>query len=165
VPNRELYARYQPSWSGVVVDHDRVAVPQPAIDVRVVPRRDAEEEATEPEAPSVSSFEVELAVLEAVIETAVGEGMIEVIVAIVAARIMSDPPIIAVNMRRIRMARRVAKATVLLRGAPASLVYWIRAVLGNVSSADTVHSTAAHMSAAAPSLRVGWNSACQHDGQ
>src|SRR5437868_5850662 len=77
---------------GIVVNHDRIAVPEPAVDVAIVPRRDAEVVAIEPEPVSVPSLETELMTgTEPAREMPMLPGMIEVIVGITRAGIVSDP--------------------------------------------------------------------------
>ena len=93
----------------ILVDHQRVAVPEPAIDGAVVPRRDAKVEAVEPEPVPVPSFEAELvARTESAIEMPMLPGMIEVVMLITTAGIVSDPSAVIVNVGRVWMPRCVA---------------------------------------------------------
>jgi hypothetical protein len=93
---------------GIVVNRDRIAVPEPAVDEGVIPGCDAEEETIEPEPVSVSAPQPVL-VPEPAGETPVLIRMIEVVVSVATAGIVSDPPAVVVNVRRVGMPRLVTK--------------------------------------------------------
>src|SRR5258708_15196486 len=94
---------------GIVVDHDAVAVPIPVIDIRVVEIRNSEVKAVEPEAFSVSAAQYpHVPRTEPAAEPAMLPWMVNVKTPIVG--IVSDPAIIPVNMRSVRMAFAVAPA-------------------------------------------------------
>jgi len=133
----------------IVVDRDVIAVPEPVVDIGELPRRDAEEEAVEKEAISVSSPEPEWTP-EPARETPVLKGMIEVEASITPAGIVSDPPAIGVNVGRVGMPRFVAKAAGVRRatahltaGARRATVRLTRTVTWNESTADAMHAVAA----------------------
>src|SRR5580704_11612542 len=88
----------------VLIDHDIVAIPQPVIDEVVIVRSDGEVEAAKPETLPVSSPKMEnMARTEAAGKVSMFPGMIDMVVGIVTARIVSDPFIVGVNVRSLRM--------------------------------------------------------------
>src|SRR5216683_3380078 len=94
---------------GIVVDHDAVAVPKPVVDIRVVEIRNSEVKAVEPEAFSVSAAQYpHVPRTEPAAEPAMLPWMVNAKTPIVG--IVSDPAIIPVNMRSVRMAFAVAPA-------------------------------------------------------
>lgn len=109
---------------GIFVDHDGIAVPVPVTGVVVIKGRYAEVEAVEPEAFAVSSSKVKLmAAAKAAVEAAVFPGMIQVVVRIAATGIVTDPMVIVVNVRRVRVIGAIAEgATVILRAAFGSAI-------------------------------------------
>ena len=143
----------------IFVDHDGIAVPVPVTGVVVIKGRYAEVEAVEPEAFAVSSSKVKLmAAAKAAVEAAVFPGMIQVVVRIAATGIVTDPMVIVVNVRCVRMVGPIAEgATAILRlfgsailraaGRSASrgsrTVRWDVAAAHIVSAAAAVSTTAA----------------------
>src|SRR5216684_5782515 len=94
---------------GIVVDHDTVAVPIPVIDIGIIEIRNSEVKAVEPEAFSVSAAQYpHVPRTEPAAEPAMLPWMVNVKTPIVG--IVSDPAIIPVNMRSVRMAFAVAPA-------------------------------------------------------
>ncbi len=92
----------------VLIDHDIVAIPEPAIDEAVIGRSDAEEETVKPETLPVSSSKMEdMARTEAAGKMSMCPGLIDVVVGIVTAGIMADPFIVGVNVGSFRMASLV----------------------------------------------------------
>jgi len=90
---------------GVLEDGDLVVGPIPIVAIGVIHRSDAEVEATEPEARSVTASNVpNVAAAEAAAETAMLPGMIEMVVGIIAAGVVADPLAIVVNVRGFGMA-------------------------------------------------------------
>jgi hypothetical protein len=89
----------------IVVDNNVVSIPEPIADVIVVVWGNAKEEAAKPEAVSVpSSQAVDVAGADRARETPMLPGVIEVVVGIISARVVTDPTIgPGVDMRRIRM--------------------------------------------------------------
>src|ERR1700676_2598882 len=82
----------------ILVDDDVVTVPEPAVRVAVVVRCDAEPEAAEAEAVAASAFEpVDVVGAEVARETPMRPGMIEVVVRVAGAGVVSDP-LIALGM-------------------------------------------------------------------
>ena len=135
-----------PNVVRVVVNHDRVAVPEPAVDEAIIERRHAEEEAAKPEAIPVSSLQVvDVVVSDAARKTSVLERVIEVIVGIAGAGIVSDPPAIAVDVRSIRMSLMVDKSS---RSAGIPPVRRRRTMRWNVTATNATAS-AARVTAAA----------------
>lgn len=99
---------------GVFIDDDRVAIPEPTVGVVVVVGGDAKVEPVEPETVSASSLQPEdVSTAEASGEPSVLKGMIDVIMRIVPAGIMSNPFVVRVNVGRFRMAGLVGKSAVL----------------------------------------------------
>ena len=90
---------------GVVVDHDLVASPVPALDDVVIVRGDIPVEIAEPEAFPVPSPKVESKLRSNTTgEMSVRPRLSEVVIRIVGATIMSDPFIVlGVNVRNVRM--------------------------------------------------------------
>src|SRR2546427_10905669 len=83
----------------VLIDHDVVTVPHPVVDVGVVVRCNAKEEAVNIKPPSVSSLEPKDRVAaEAASEASVFERMIDAVVTIVTAGIMPDPVVVVFNV-------------------------------------------------------------------
>src|ERR1035437_35920 len=90
---------------GVLVDHDLIATPVPALDDGVIVRGDVPVIITKPEAFPVSSRHHEYMLRsKATGEASVCPRLIEAEIPIVGATIMSDPLIVAgVNVRELRM--------------------------------------------------------------
>jgi hypothetical protein len=86
------------------VDRDLIGVPQPIVGEAVIVSRDAEVETAEPETSWPSAGEPEdVARPEAAAETTVRPGMVEVIVAVVPARVVPNPLPVRVDVRCSRM--------------------------------------------------------------
>jgi predicted anti-sigma-YlaC factor YlaD len=144
---------------GIVVDDDGIAVPVPVIGVVVIVGSYAEIEGAEPEAVAVSTSQVILmAAAKAAGKAAVFPGMIEVIVRVAATGIVTDPVVIVVDVRRVRMIGPIAEgATVVLIVAVRSAIFGStilravrrsasrgsRTVGGNMAAAHIVTATAA----------------------
>src|ERR1035438_10151227 len=90
---------------GVVVDHDLVASPVPALNDVVIVRGDVPVEIAEPEAFPVSTGKVESKLRSNTTgEMSVCPRLSEAVIRIVAATIMSDPfVVLGVNVRNVRM--------------------------------------------------------------
>lgn len=102
----------------VVINDDLVGIPKPSIAKCVIVRSNAEVETAKPETVSAATLEVkDMAAADAAGEVSVFPRMIEMIVRIVAAGIMSNPLIISMHVRSIGMARFIAEIT-LGRGLP-----------------------------------------------
>jgi hypothetical protein len=100
---------------GVFVDHDRIGIPKPIVDIGVIKRSDAPVEVVEPESLPVSSLQVEnVAWPEATIEMPVLKGMREMEPLVTGSGIVPYPVAVALDVRRVGVARCVAKVT--LRG-------------------------------------------------
>ena len=94
----------------VLVDHDRIGIPKPVGDVGVIECADAEIEVVKPEAIPIPSLKMEdVARAEATREAAVLEGAGQVKAGIGRSGIVSDPPAIVFNVRRVGVSGRVAK--------------------------------------------------------
>src|ERR1700738_5012268 len=97
----------------VVIDNHRVSIPAPVISKVVIVWRDAEVEAAKPETLSVPSLKAEhVAASEATREAPTFPGMIDLVVGINTARIMSDPRIVCVNVGSVWMSSLVCEAAV-----------------------------------------------------
>ena len=122
---------------GIFIDHDVVAVPVPAIHVAKIVWRDTKEKAAETEAVGSSAMEMpHVAGAEAAGETAMFPRMVEVVVRIIAAGVMSDPLAVFVNMWGIGMALAVGEIAV-------GLGTWLpvirsRSAFGCVSHGDSI---------------------------
>jgi hypothetical protein len=115
----------------VIVDGDLIAVPEPVVDEAVVVRRYAEIESVEPKTISVAAFEPELVSASNSSRVAtVFKGVIEVIVGIIAARIMSNPMVVIVYVRNVRVTGDV-------RLMPSN-AGWRRTVGRDVTTAEAV---------------------------
>ena len=102
---------------GVLIDHDRVAAPVPIPDEADVVGSNAEIESAEPKTVRTSSFEMEdVTRPESAAEVAMLEWMIQMIVGIVAPRIMADPLTVGMHVRSVGMSGGIAEIG-RLRGA------------------------------------------------
>ena len=103
---------------GVLVDHDLIAAPVPAHHDVVVVRGDVPVPVVKPEALPITSGQVEYILRsKATREGSVREGLIEVVMRIVAAAIVPDPFIVlGVNVRNFGMPFLVHGQAVLGRG-------------------------------------------------
>lgn len=101
----------------ILIDHDIVTIPEPVIAEVVVVRGNAEVETTKPETFPVSSTEPEnMAATESATKVSVFPRMIDVVMGISVARLVSDPLVVRVNVRSLRMAPLVCKPVVFLGG-------------------------------------------------
>ena len=107
---------------GVLVDNDLIAGPIPARNDVVIVRGDIPEETTKPEAFPVSAAEHENVLrAKSAAEASVRPRLIEVVMRIVGAAIMSHPLVVlGVDMRNIRMTLLVHGNMVFGGGRPAS---------------------------------------------
>jgi hypothetical protein len=95
----------------ILINHDRIAIPNPVADEAIVVRRNPEVETVKPESFPVSTPQVEdVPPPEAASEVPMLPRSVQVIMRIIAPRIMSDPLIITVNVWRFRMSRLVGKS-------------------------------------------------------
>ena len=93
---------------GVIVDGDLITVPEPVAAEAEVVRRHAKIEPVEPETISPAAFKPELvSSFEPTREATVFPGVIEVVMRIVATRIMSDPSVVMVHVRNVRVAGHI----------------------------------------------------------
>jgi hypothetical protein len=114
---------------GIFIDHDRIVIPVPIADIIVIVRRHTEVPAVEPEAIAVSSSKmIFVPAPEAARETAMFPRSIEVIVLIVASGIVSNPSVIVVDMRNLRMTRLIAKRTMILLWAAFLWMVFLRPI-------------------------------------
>jgi hypothetical protein len=99
-----------PAWIvGIVIEDDVVRIPEPAVAIGQVIRRNAEVESAEEKPVRAPAAEpVDIARSKAAGEVAVLPGMVKVIVRVAAG--VADPAAVVVNMRRIGMAGLVAEA-------------------------------------------------------
>ncbi len=103
------------------VKHDVVAVPQPIVAKGNIVRRDAEEVPIKPEAPRPSASQaIDVAGAKSSREMSVLPGMIQVVVSVISARVMTNPGIgPGVHVRRVWMSRLlVILPNLALRTAP-----------------------------------------------
>lgn len=98
---------------GIVIDHDAVAVPEPAIAVMVVVRGNGEVVAVEPETVTGASGQhPDVAPAKTTGKTAVLPGMIEVVMDVFTTAIVADPSTVRVDMGSIRMVVAIAKMAI-----------------------------------------------------
>jgi hypothetical protein len=106
---------------GIVVDHNRIGVPEPIVTEGNVVWGHTEEESVEPETSRAAPGEPEdVTASDASGETTMLERMIDRIVAVAASRVMSNPVTVAIDVRRIGMSgtiaeRRMVSVSVLFR--------------------------------------------------
>ena len=151
----------------VLVDHDLIAGPIPSRDDVVIIGGDVPIEIAKPEAFSVSTRKDEYMLrAKATGEASVCKRLIDVVMRIVGATIMSDPLIVfGVNVRNVRMIFLVDGDVVLLRGSGLltscrgrsarrlGSPRGSRTVSGNVSTANLGLATAALLPAVSLLLR------------
>lgn len=90
---------------GIVEDGDLVSGPVPIVAIGVISRSDAEIEASEPETrPIAAGYAPNVAAAEAAGETAMLPRMIDVVVGIIAAGVMTDPLAVGMDVRSFGMA-------------------------------------------------------------
>ena len=95
----------------VLVNYDRIGIPEPIAAIVMVGRRNTEIEIGDPEAVSISAGEAEHVTRpETTRESSMLKGMIDVVARIIPAGIVSDPLIIGVNMRRFRVSALILKS-------------------------------------------------------
>lgn len=104
----------------IVIDHDRIGIPEPVVDIRIVIRRNTEIETIEPESLAIPSPQPEdMAASEPAGKTPMFPGTIQMVMRIIAAGIVPDPLVVRVNVRSLRMSCFVRKLTMsgtLIRG-------------------------------------------------
>ena len=99
------------------VDHHLVTVPQPVVAIAIIIGGHAKIETAKPEALMSPSRQPEnVAAAKPARKAPVLPGMIEVVVGVIAAGIISNPFAIGMNVRGIGMPFRVAKIAVFLNG-------------------------------------------------
>ena len=105
-----------PAWMiWIFVDHDGVAVPVPVVDVVIVVGRDAKVKIVEPEAVAIAASKaVFMTAPKTAGETTVFPGTIDVIVLVAAAGIVTDPMVVVVDVRGLRMIGMIAEGTMIL---------------------------------------------------
>jgi hypothetical protein len=126
---------------GVFVDDDLIRIPEPAVAETNVIRRYAEVKAAEPETRRASTDEMPgVTAAKATGKAAVLPRMIEVVVGIVAAGVVTYPLIVRVNVRSVRMPGLVAKCGVLGRRMPVAF-YRSWTVGGDVAATSFMRCT------------------------
>ena len=101
----------------ILIDHDIVAIPEPAIDKPVIVWRDGEIVAVKPEAVSAPASQVKhMPRTETAREASVFEWTRDTIVWIAASGVMPDPCTVGVNVRSFRMSSPVGEPPVLWHG-------------------------------------------------
>ena len=86
----------------VVINHDWIAVPEPAVDIRKVEWGHAEIEAAYDESAPIAAAK-EIAASEDARKAPMLEWTVEVKACVAASRVVSNPATVAVHVRRIRM--------------------------------------------------------------
>lgn len=130
---------------GIFINHDLIAVPQPAAAVSGIVRRNVKVKSTKPESAGTPARQApDVAFAEAAAEMPVLKGMVEVVMRIAGAAIVADPFVArSMDVRRLRMPRPVGETWMLgrRRGIFLGSARWRGAVRGNVSAADALHTT------------------------
>ena len=100
---------------GVLINYDRVAVPDPVRAVGRLEWGDTEIESSKPKAAGASSLQmVHVTRAEAASEVPMLPGMIQVEVRIIAARVMTHPLAVGMHMRSVWMFRHVPEIACVL---------------------------------------------------
>ena len=103
---------------GIFIDDDRIAFPVPIRGVIVIVRGDAEVEIAEPEAVAASAAEaVNMAAAKAAGEAAVLPRAIDVIVGIIATGIVTDPSVVVMDVRGLRVIGPIAERAIIFLSA------------------------------------------------
>lgn len=120
----DVVSQIPPVVIGIGVDDDVVGIPQPAVAEVDIVWRDAEVVAIEPEPSRTAALEMpDVAATDFTRETAMLPRMIEMIVRIVAARVVADPVIgFHIDVGSIRVPRFLAIVALLL-------LFWRRGVI------------------------------------
>jgi len=119
----------------IVVNHDRIRIPEPVCDVRIVKRGDIEIKPAEPEPLAVAALQMEnMTRSNSAAKPAVLEGMLEMEVRIVPPGIVPDPTSIVVDMRGVWMAFHVAMI-MFWNGSRSRRVNWRGTVRRDVAAA------------------------------
>ena len=122
---------------GIFVDDNVIAVPEPIPAEPDVVGCDAEVETAEPEAAGTASSEMpDVAAAETAGEVTVLPGVIDMVVRIVAASVVTDPLAVGVDMRSVGMAGLVGEVRGCLRGCRMGRTGRSWAVRGNVPCAS-----------------------------
>ena len=126
---------------GVFVDDDLIGIPDPAVAETNVIRRHAEVKAAKPETRRASTGEMpDVTAAKATGKATVLPRVIEVVVGIVAAGVVTYPLIVCVNVRSVRVPGLVAKCGVLGCRMPVAL-YRSWAVGGDVAATNPMRFT------------------------
>lgn len=131
----------------ILIDHDRISIPNPIRDVGKIFRSNAKVSALEPESIRTTAFEAEdVTGPEAQCKASVFPGSIQVVACIVTTHIVPDPLAVVMNVGHIWMSLLIAKITLasgtlvgslpLLLGSLALfrsplLLYWSLALFGS----------------------------------
>ena len=100
----------------ILVDHDRVRIPNPIRDVRIIVRRNAEVDAIEPEPVRTAALEAKnMTRPETQGEPSVLPGVIEVIVCIIATLVVANPLAVGMHMRCVRVPFIITEIALLRR--------------------------------------------------
>jgi len=129
----------------VLVNHDLIAIPEPTGAETDVEGSHAEEEATKPEALGAPSRKMpDMTRAKAAGEVAMFPGMIQMVIGVVLAGVVSDPLTVGVNMGSFRMSRFVGKFLFWSVVFGSFLSFrWRRTVSGNVLLAANITTPAA----------------------
>ena len=128
-----------PGMIRIVVNHDRVARPQPIVAVFHVKRRDTESEAAKPESRRPTSRQMEfVTTTEAAWEASVLKRPVQMKARVVCGEVMAHPRIVGMDVRPVGMPRLIGKVLPLLRslyallGCLPALLWGVLALLGLV---------------------------------
>jgi len=129
----------------IVINHDLVGVPHPAVAKAHIIGRHAPEKSPEPKTLRTAAAQApNVAAANPAVETAVFPGMVEMIVIIAAPAVMTYPLTIVVNVRSFRVALAVCVVILLRRLFDFSMM-GSRSMRWNVTAPDPVRAAATAM--------------------
>ena len=106
---------------GILVNHDGVAIPEPAINIAKLVWEYAEKVTVKPEPIAVPALEPEnMAGSKTAAKASMFPRMIKVEASIIRSRIVPDPFTVRLDVGRVRMPGSVGKVAICRRGAPGS---------------------------------------------
>jgi hypothetical protein len=131
---------------GILINHHGITIPKPVIAEAVVEWRNTEVVAAEPETAPVASLQPEAMVgAEPALKVSMFPRVIEVVVRIAATGIVSDPPVVMVNVWSVRMPGVIdisaAGGMIHTSGRAVIVSDRIRTMRWNVATAETVSSS------------------------
>ncbi len=122
----------------ILVNHDRIGIPKPIGDIRIIEWGDGKVEAIEPAAVAVTTLKMEnMALPEASPEVTVLKGAFQMKSTVSLSPIVSDPAAIVLDVRSIRVAGGIPESVLPLRGRRGSS-HWRGTVRRDVPSREAL---------------------------